>query len=259
MLDEHSPIPLYYQLRNVLEERIDNGTYKPGEKIPSENALCGEFGISRTTVRQAINDLVISNRLERTQGRGTFVTDPWLKKPLYKISGFTSDINDMGQKPFSKTLEKTIILPPTEVKEALHMKEKEVVIFLKRLRFIGELVVGLDDCYYPFNRFSGFMEEDFEKNSLYQLLMTKYGTIPTSSLFRIESILCPPDLCSHLDLTPADPIFFGTEAVSDQNGQVFEFTYQNYRSDRFTFHFEIDKAGAGGMKEKLTGIPKQLS
>ena len=74
VLDVQNPIPLYYQLKGIIEEQISSGELKPGDKIPSENSLCEKYQVSRTTTRQAITELVNIGKVVRTQGRGTFVT-----------------------------------------------------------------------------------------------------------------------------------------------------------------------------------------
>lgn len=241
VLDKHNPVPLYYQLKNLIEEHIASGEYKPGDPIPSENQLCEQYNISRTTVRQAISELVSTGKLTRTQGRGTFVSTPVIEKPAYRLTGFTQDMKDLGKNPHSKTLLLAPIMPPHNVREALLMEENEAAIILKRQRFSGDAVLGLDISYFSFKRFYKLLDEDLSNTSLYQVLQNKFTTVPSRSNYNISSMRCPREIANLVDLEHGDPILFFRELVFDQNGIPFEFGEEYYRSDRFIFRVEIRK------------------
>jgi len=250
MIDEHNPLPLYYQLKNLLEEQIDSGYFKPGEKIPSENELCTLYKISRTTVRQAIADLVNSSKLVRTQGLGTFVSDVRISSKNYRLNGFSQDMKTQGLQPVTKILELSPILASSEIANNLNIKENDAVIFLKRLRYVDEKVLGLDISYLLFSRFSGILKEDLESNSLYDLLIKKYDTMPSRSTYQIKSIKCPREVAGLIELTPSEPILLLTEIVYDQHDIAFECGTEFYRGDRYSFNIEIRKV----IDEALIGI-----
>lgn len=241
MLDEHSPIPLYYQLKNLLEKQIDSGFFKPGEKVPSENELCDTYNISRTTVRQAIADLVNINKLVRAQGLGTFVAEPHATSKNYQLNGFSQDMKRQGLKPATRILELSPILPSQDVAQNLQIKENEAVVFSKRLRYVGDKVLGLDISYFPLSRFIGLLDEDLANNSLYELLVSKYDTIPSRSIYQIKSIKCPREVAGLIQLSPSEPVLFIDEIVYDQNDIIFEYGFEYYRGDRYSFNIEIRK------------------
>jgi len=249
-LDKHSPIPLYYQLKNVIEEKIISGDFKASEMIPSENQLCEQYGISRTTVRQAINELVSTGKLIRTQGRGTFVSSPRIEKPSYRLSGFTQDMRDLGHIPRSEVLQFAPFIPPFHIRESLRLDENEAAIILKRLRFAGNDVVGLDISYFSFKRFMKLLDEDLENNSLYQILKDKFIVFPTRSNYYVESHRCPREIADLLEISPADPVLFLREVVFDQNDEPFEVGEEYYRADRYMFRVEIRK----NENESMRGI-----
>ena len=236
-----APIPLYYQLKDLLEKQIDSGLLKPGEKIPSENELCDQYYISRTTVRQAIAALANISKLVRTQGLGTFVAESHVTSKNYQLNGFSQDMKRQGLKPSTTILELAPILPPPDVVRNLQITENEAVIFSKRLRYVDDKVLGLDISYFPFSRFSGLLDEDLANNSLYDLLISKYDTFPTRSIFQITSIKCPREVAGLLQITPSEPILHLTEIVYDQKDIVFECGTEYYRGDRYSFNIEIRK------------------
>jgi GntR family transcriptional regulator len=253
-LDKHSPMPLYYQLMNIIEELINSGTYKPGELIPSENQLCKQYEISRTTVRQAIQELVNSGKLIRTQGRGTFVNTARFEKPTYRLSGFTQDMKELGLVPNSKTLQFAPLMPPSHVSEALRLEENEAAIILERLRFASKDVMGVDISYFSFKRFMKLLNMDFENNSLYQTLEKEFGVIPIRSKDYVEARRCPREIADLLEISPGDPVLFLREFVYDQDEIPFELGEAYYRADRNVFRFEIRKNEHESFRTIPTGI-----
>src|SRR6516225_11268955 len=100
----NSPLPRYYQLKEIMRERVQSNEWKPGEHIPSERELSETYGISRMTARQAITDLVNEGLFYREQGKGTFVSERKITQQLIHLTGFTEDIRARGQKPGTKVL-----------------------------------------------------------------------------------------------------------------------------------------------------------
>jgi len=239
MLDNNSPIPLYYQLKSFIENQISSGSWKPGEQIPSEAELCQEFQISRTTIRQAIGELVSQGKLKRTQGRGTFVTQYNIEKPLFFLIGFSQDMNLRGLKPSSRVLKFETIPPSAHITQFLRLKENEPAILVKRLRLADDQLMAIDNCYLPFNRYFAIMHENLENNSLYDLLAKKFDTVPLRSIRTIESVGCPPPEAELLDVKIGFPILYIVGTNYDQNNQPFEHSESYYRGDRFTFNVEI--------------------
>jgi len=248
MLDPNSPIPLYFQLKSLLEEQIRSGMLKPGQKIPSENELCGMYRISRTTARQALNELVRVGKLTRTQGRGTFVADLHVKKPVAQLAGFTLDIERQGLRPFSKVMQFSAIIPPIEAAKALGLKSGEAAIFLKRLRGVDEKVLGMDIVYLPFGRYHEVLNYDMENRSLYRLLETNFNTVPTRAVDTIEGITLRGELAQTLEAPEGTPALHLIENVYDQNENVFEYCLNYFRGDRYVFHVEIEKFGGASVE-----------
>jgi len=240
-LDKHNPVPLYYQLMNLIDEMITLGIYGAGELIPSENKLCRLYNVSRTTVRQAIQELVNDGKLVRAQGRGTFVNTKRVEKPTYRLSGFTQDMKELGLVPNSKTLQFAPLMPPRHVSEGLKLEENEAAIILERLRFAGKDVMGIDTSYFSFKRFMGLLNVDFENNSVYQTLKKEFNVIPIKSKDYVEARRCPREIADLLEISPGDPILFLREIVYDQDDIPFEIGEGYYRADRYVFRVEIRK------------------
>ena len=95
MLDERSPVPLYYQLQEIIRSRIESGEWPQGQQVPPEAELCREFSVSRGTVRQALADLVREGLLHRRRGKGSFVARPKITQDLLSSGGFSAHAQEV--------------------------------------------------------------------------------------------------------------------------------------------------------------------
>ena len=176
MIDKNTPIPLYFQLMQNIKRAIDSGELIPGDAIPTEVELMERYGISRATVRQAVLRLVNEGYLRRIKAKGTFVNTP-PEKPLFlgSLKGFAEEMAEKGVDFRTEVLDQRIIPADPEVAERLLIATGDPVFYLKRVRFVQDEPVILVDGYMPAGLFRHIEEEDFEKNSLYDLLGKKYG------------------------------------------------------------------------------------
>ena len=241
VLDAQNPIPLYFQLKNIIENQISSGELKPGEKVPSENTLCEQYQVSRTTARQAITELVNTGKVVRTQGKGSFVAQYPINKPPYRLTGFSADMKKQGFHPTSKMLEFKAMLPSPEVARMLRISPSDAIIYIKRLRYIDGHVMGIEYTHMPFNRFPGLLDENLEDNSLYETLINKFNTVPSRVAITFEAVLCEDDLCDLLNATTSTPFLHLSDITFDQNDRLIEYSTTFYRGDRYTFHVEINK------------------
>src|SRR5512132_2870441 len=134
MFNTNTFIPLYHQLKLHIESQIRSGIWQPGDLVPSESVLGEQFHISRTTVRQALGELVNQGLLTRIQGKGTFVAHPRIRQRLTRLTGFTEDFQTRRMKPASQLLRQGKEPAPLRVASALRITEGIPVILLERLR-----------------------------------------------------------------------------------------------------------------------------
>src|SRR5690606_3088473 len=134
MLDKNSPIPVYYQLEERLKESIEKKEWEEGQIIPSERVLSEQYGISRMTVRQAIQNLVRDGYLYREKGKGTFVAANKIEQPLQGLTSFTEDMRSRGLKPGTRLLDFSVVAAEGELVRKLRVAEGESVIVIKRVR-----------------------------------------------------------------------------------------------------------------------------
>jgi len=239
MLNINSPIPLYHQLKTHLLGQIQAGVLKPGDRIPSEKELGEQFRVSRTTVRQATNDLINEGLLIRVHGKGTFVAQPRIKQYLAHLTSFTQDMLSQFHKPSSRILQFEIISAPGWVAKNLQIAENASVIVLKRVRLADNQPMAIETAYLPAPSFEPLLTVDMQTASLYQTLKEKFGIFPMRALQHIEAVSCPPEEASLLNVPRKSPVLHIFRTTFDQNNRPFETVESYYRSDRYVFTVEI--------------------
>src|SRR5215212_3738435 len=115
------PLPRYYQLKEILREKIQGGQWAPGALIPSERELCAQYGLSRMTARQAIIDLVRDGLLYRVQGKGTFVAHQRMTQQLLVLTGFSQDMAGRGRRAGAQVLDQRMVTAEPEVAHRLRV------------------------------------------------------------------------------------------------------------------------------------------
>ncbi len=239
ILDKRAPLPLYFQLKAIIEERIDSGEWKPGQLVPSERELCTQFRVSRITVRQALTELVNAGRLVRDQGRGTFVAPPRVEQRLTRLTSFTQDMHARGHKPGTQILRFETIMSPPAVARILRLATTAEVILIKRLRLTDGEPMAVETAYLPFDKCRGLTAEILEGRSLYQTLTERFGIVPTRAEQQLEAVACPATEAKLLGIRKDSPVLFIHRTTFDRGGQPFEHVESYYRGDKYVFHAEL--------------------
>ncbi len=230
-LNENSPIPLYYQLQNIVRNKIEKGEYKIGDKIPSERKLSEKVGLSRMTIRKAINNLVKEGILERRRGQGTFVSQN-NNDSLPGLLGFKEHVEARDMVPSSKLIEHKVIKIGNEIAEKLNIEFGEEVILTVRLRLADSRPIGFEKSYIPYSICPRLLEVDLAKGSIYNCLK-EVGYAPTGANQEIEAILCNNELSVILGIEEGKPILQNTRTTF--SGEIpIEFSYNYYIGDRYS-------------------------
>ena len=146
MLDKNHPLPIYYQLKELIREKIATGEWKPGDLIPSERELCEEHGISRMTVRQAIQELLREGIVTIRRGEGTFVNNVPHTQMLLKLEGFSSEMAKLGYRNHSRVLDIQKIASYDSYELAYSGLSKppgEPLVRIRRVRYVEDTPFAL--------------------------------------------------------------------------------------------------------------------
>lgn len=215
MLDKSGGIPLYIQLKQILREQIVTGIYREGQVIPSETQLVNEYGITRTTARKAIEDLVNEGLLYKVHGKGTFVCLKLMKYNIWNFGGFTDYLRKRNEIPVSQVLQQEIITcgqkPRLKLVRARGVKKGESVVYLT-----------IDTSILPLEVFPGIEAYDFARESVYDIMRQKYGVYPRRAELGVHSIQCDKVTKRIFKLPVNASLLMAEGQVFDEEGAAIE-------------------------------------
>lgn len=148
-VDRNSPVPLYFQLKQILVEQIERSEWELDQPIPSEQELQSQYGLSRTTVRQALSELVVEGRLVRQRGRGTFIARPKLAHSPQRPQGLVQMMLANGIQPGWRVLEIGWVAPDHHVQHQLGLGPDEQALHVRRLRLADDRPIGYHQVWLP--------------------------------------------------------------------------------------------------------------
>jgi len=237
-LDKNSHTPLYYQLADLLQEKIKRNLYKPGDPIPSESELINDSGISRGTVRQALQILTQEGLIERHPGRGSFVSYPKIEQDANRVMGFyTQAMLEAGKIPSAKILEVKEFSAPKLIRSKLLLSHNDSVVFIKRLRSADNVPLAIESAYFKSDVGWKLLNEDL-RGSIYEILQDKYDYVIYRSENTIEASIADSETASVFGLDKNSPIFVIHRLVFLANGNPFEYSEDIFRADRILFSVE---------------------
>ena len=241
-IDRASPVPLYYQIKEIIKDYIREKKLKPHDSLPPEEELSRMFGVSRMTVRQAMKELQVEGIIYRVRGKGTFVADKTTVSDLTSLRSFSEEILALGKKPRSMVLHNDLIDPPPEVIEAFGLRKWRKVLLLKRIRFEDDLPRALEEAYLNVAAYPEIIEitkRDMEEESLYRILREELGIIPTLANETLEIANADPALSRILGVRKGKCLMKRIRVTKSQDGTVFEYTISWYRPDKFKLTYTV--------------------
>lgn len=239
-IDKTIPVPLFYQLKTLILDEIKQNHYKAGDMIPTEEEISSIFEISRTTIRQAVTELVQEGWLYRVKGKGTFVSQPKIEHSfIKKLESFNDEMKHIGLVPSTELLKCEIVTASESVAKGLRINEKDQVIYLFRKRMAdGEPIVTIQ-TYLPYPTCDFVLEHDLEKERLYTILGEKPETTVYRVERRIEAVSAEKEDSELLKIEQGQPIQFFESTGYNVFGDVIEFSLARYRGDRNRFEVTV--------------------
>lgn len=230
-IDPDSPVPKYFQLREILLDLIDSDELSIGAAIPSERELCQRFGLSRMTVRQAVDHLVSEGRLHRVPGKGTFVARPKIELAL-QLTSFTEDMRARGMVPGSRDLDRRIVRASAHLAKELGIQPGEEVHFIERLRTADGEPLSIERAHIPVKLAPDLSEHDLTDRSLYELLESRYGLVMDAGELTIDGGIADPSDADLLKLPRGGAVLL-LQRRSFSGGACAELGVSTYRADRY--------------------------
>ena len=213
-------LPAYIRIHDKIKEDVDDGTWKIGQRLPSERDLCETFDVSRMTVRQAI----------------TLLVDEGIKEKMRGTTSFTEIVKSQGKKPSSELISYKRVHPNEFEIKNLGVLPQSYVIRMERVRFADDLPVAYEIASIPEKIIRGFKESEITEHFFKTL--TDNGYEIGKSQQTISASLANSSLAKHLKVKTGDALLSLTQISFLQDGQAFEYVRSYYVGDRFEFYLE---------------------
>jgi GntR family transcriptional regulator len=249
-----SAVPLYLQIRNLLLQAIKQGELPPHRQAPSEREISELTGVSRMTVRQALQSLIGDGWLYTVPGKGTFVTDgPKIVQNLQRLSGLTQLLQSQGFNPTSRVIKIAVIPAGTREAEVFGILPGTPLLSLTRLRLANGIPVALESTHLVQARFPGLENSDLGNASLYDILQTVYGVYPRRAIQMIEADKADEMTASLLEIALHEPVLTMERITYAAENQPVEYVLSWYRADRSRLRVELT-AGEGPRTSSVADV-----
>lgn len=226
----------YHAARDQLLDRLDGMT--AGDQFPPERDLAQELGVSRMTLRRAIDELVARGAVRRRHGSGVFALGPKLDQALIANS-FTEDMRARGLTPGARTLSFEVSPAGSRIRRQLHLREGAEIVAISRLRLADDEPIALEDLNVPRALLPDLRAEHLEDRSFYELLREQHGIHVAHSVQTIEPTVLDDEEAGHLDVPVHTPALLFERTSRSADGTLIEFVRSVYRGDRYKIRTEL--------------------
>jgi GntR family transcriptional regulator len=237
------------ETRDWVLDLIERSTI--GDAIPSERQLSSELGVSRLTVRAALDELVREGYLVRRHGSGTFVSEPKIAQEL-TMTSFSEDMRRRGMRPSSRTLELHTTTAGARLGRLLNVSPSERIVVATRLRLADGETMAIETLHVRESLVPGLSARDLETSSFYDLLSERHGITVASGLQTIEPTVTNEEESSALGVPLHSPAFLFERTSRADDGTIVEFVRSIYRGDRYYLVTELSQRGGRGAVPVLT-------
>ncbi|MBD7910710.1 MULTISPECIES: GntR family transcriptional regulator [Clostridium] len=227
----------YEEIALDIQHKINSGEYLPNDQLPLEKEMCVQYGVSRITIKKAMDKLVMSGSVVKRRGSGTFVKDVDYNEvsDVSASSQFTGFSGNFKNKEIvSKIIEFQVINPTEEIANKLKMETDEFVYYICRVRYADNDPYVIEYTYMPIDIIPG-LKKDVLRNSIYKYIEETLK-LKIKSAHRTVRALLPNELeQENLEIAENFPILEVEQIAFLDNGQPYEYSKSHHRSDRFEF------------------------
>jgi GntR family transcriptional regulator len=243
--DRQAKVPLYHQISENFRELIRSGRLKSGESVPSEWELSDLYGVSRLTVRRALDELVRDGLLNRRQGVGTFVASSSQAQIFPSELSFSRNMLQIGRSPSSRVLSLQVVPATSAVAQSLELHAEAPVFQLVRIRYADGDPLMLETAFLPQQRFPDLAQADLSQGSLYDFLKTYYQV----NIVALDQVMEPTLLTDReaelLGVAPASPAILSEIVGFTADGIPVEYTWSVTCAGRVRFYFHFREGDVG--------------
>ena len=226
---------LYARVENVLAGEITDGDLTIGDQLPTEDSLIARFGVSRITVRRAIQNLVSRGLVEIRRGKGTFVAAPRIMHDLKELSGFVEDMQALGHRPTARVIGKEIVTANVTVARQLALTRGERVVRIRRVRLADGIPLSFDETFLTLEIGKKIITNDLKVEPIFSLLERKYDVPLIEAEYKLDAVPAENEVAVALKVKQRSPIFRIERTSYSTGGRPVDYERLHYRGDLVQF------------------------
>lgn len=231
---------LYQQIYEDIRSSIEMGTYKPGDRIPSEQELCAEFGASRITVRRAVEELCNNGFLVKRQGIGTFVSKTRFSRQIRRtgngLVSFTTLCRDQGLEPGASVIDRKIVPIRGDEQHFFGLGADSLLLYVHRVRTADDVPIYEENIFFPYEEFRGLMTAELEDVSIFDVCESVSGRRPVAnSHMTIEAVAASQERAALLQVAAKAPLLYMNAFFIDAEDKPLAIARQYYVGSRYAF------------------------
>jgi GntR family transcriptional regulator len=231
--------PYYRWLEDILRDDISQGTYKPGDALPTEHELMRRYNLSITTVRRAVHDLVREGWIYRKAGKGTFVKRTKLEERLARLTSFAEEMQSRNITPHFKLICAKEDLPPTEIAHALKLLPKQKAFLIERVQIADKEPIALARGYWIPSIGKQLAQQDLNRIALYQIIEQILGIPLVEADESLSAAVADVDIARKLCIARHAPLLVRRRITYTSEMRPIEHTATFYRADQYEYKIRL--------------------
>ncbi|WP_299744423.1 GntR family transcriptional regulator [Rossellomorea sp. y25] len=238
MIEKDNRLPLYYQLMDELLGKIESGELAEQEQLPSERELCESYKVSRTTVRQTMQELEKGGYIYKVHGKGSYVSPKTYKQSLVEFYSFTEEMKKIGKQPSTKVVSFEKVPCESTIGKKMNLTAEDEVYKITRLRLADRDPMIYETSFVPVGRFQHLTKEELEITPMYEVFRSKYDVNITRALESFNAVSAQAVEADMLTIEEYSPCL-RLERITFEENDVIEYTISIARGDKFTYTVEL--------------------
>ena len=240
-INKSAPIPLHFQLKNLLEDAIKAGAWGMGDLFPTDKQLMEKYDLSSTTVRRAISELVHDGWLERKPGKGTFIRREAIEETLGRLTGFFEEMTRQGFRPSAELIRSApVTIGNKEIAKYPEIKtfNGQDMYFIEKVQHINGKPIVYLISFWPYHYGKKIAEHDLSLEGIYQVVNRELEIVLTKADQTICAGAADKDIAKRLGVTKGDPVLI-MERITYAGEKPVEYSYNVYRGDQYKYNVTL--------------------
>jgi len=242
-------MPRYLVVRESLREEIQ-ARLKPGQKLPTEPELIKRFGVSRITVRHALEQLRSEGLITRVQGKGTFAAYPTIHPDLRAVRSFTEDIKAAGQTPSTRVINIRSVPAPARAAERLAVAPETRLVLVEKVRLADDVPISFEVSYIPEQIAAGWTAKLIEQRPIFNLITEMHGIALSRGKLDVSAGAAPQRIARALRVKTGSPVLKVERVTYTDQDRAIDYDVLYLRPDRVQYTFETSRRGQRGQAQE---------